>query len=325
MAGNLIKDENLKVLRDVLRSEREATKPQLAEKTGLSVVTIQSLIKTLLENGEAFEGEIIQSGLGRPALTYRYNERARLALVIYMYEKNRADTAVCRVCDLYGKNVEKIEQSISEIGPESYDVMIEEMMRKYPAIEVIILGLPVVESGGIILASDYPKLLNVDLAGYLKKKFRCEVLIENDVNVAVFGYAMQKDERKTGCIAGIYMPVKYPPGAGICLEGKVLSGRNGLTGEIKFLPPLIDWLNFSYEKEAVEDYLIHAMKALFCLYNPDKFVLYSEIMDENLLNKLEGICRTPVEKLLIPEIEIKKELKEDFEAGMIQLALQKIL
>ena len=48
MAGNLIKDENLKVLRHVLRKEREAAKPQLAEKTGLSIVTIQSLIKTLL-------------------------------------------------------------------------------------------------------------------------------------------------------------------------------------------------------------------------------------------------------------------------------------
>lgn len=36
MAGNLIKDENLKVLRRILRKEREATKPQLAEKTGLS-------------------------------------------------------------------------------------------------------------------------------------------------------------------------------------------------------------------------------------------------------------------------------------------------
>lgn len=48
MAGNLIKDENLKVLRRVLRKERETTKLQLAEKTGLSVVTIRSLIKTLL-------------------------------------------------------------------------------------------------------------------------------------------------------------------------------------------------------------------------------------------------------------------------------------
>lgn len=36
MAGNLIKGENLKVLRRVRRKEKEATKPQLAEKTGLS-------------------------------------------------------------------------------------------------------------------------------------------------------------------------------------------------------------------------------------------------------------------------------------------------
>ena len=81
MAGNLIKDENLKVLRRVLRKEREATKPQLAKKTDLSVVPIQSLIKTLVEHSAVLEGEMVQPKLGRPAITYRFHERARLASV----------------------------------------------------------------------------------------------------------------------------------------------------------------------------------------------------------------------------------------------------
>ena len=140
MAGNLIKDENLKVLRRVLRKEREATKPQLAEKTGLSVVTIQSLIKTLVENGEVLEGEIVQPRLGRPAVTYRFHERARLALIIFMYEKNGKDTAVCEVCDLYGTSIERMEKKLKDISEESYDDMIEEMLGKYPEIMIIALG-----------------------------------------------------------------------------------------------------------------------------------------------------------------------------------------
>lgn len=334
MAGNLIKDENLKVLRRVLRKEKEATKPRLAEKTGLSVVTIQSLIKTLVENGEVLEGEMAHPKLGRPAITYRFHERARLALIIFMYEKNGEDTAVCEVCDLYGISMERVEKKLEDVSKESYNDMIEEMLGKYPEIMIIALGLPVVERDGMILASDYPRLLNVNLADYLAEKFCRRVLIENDVNAAVFGYAMQ--ERKltdrervnnghTGCIAGIYMPLKYPPGAGICLNGKVQRGRNGLAGEIRLLPSSVDWEHFTYEKEAVEKYLLQTMKALFCFYNPDRLVLYSENIDESLFGKLEQMCANRIEKLLIPEMEIKKELKEDFEAGMIQIALQEIL
>lgn len=322
MAGNLIKDENLKVLRRVLRKEREATKPQLAEKTGLSVVTIQSLIKTLVENGEVLEGEMVYPKLGRPAITYRFHERARLALIIFMYEKNGKDTAVCEVCDLYGSSVERTEKRLKDVSKQSYDDMIEEMLEKYPEIMIIALGLPVVERDGMILASDYPRLLRVNLADYLAEKFQRRVLIENDVNAAVFGYAMQEEKE---CIAGIYMPLKYPPGAGICLNGKVQRGRNGLAGEIRLLPSAIDWERFTYEKESVEEYLLQTMKALFCFYNPDKLVLYSETIDESLFGKLEQMCGSRIEKLLIPEMEIKKELKEDFEAGMIQIALREIL
>lgn len=325
MSGNLIKDENLRLLRDVLRQEKEATKSQLAEKTGLSVVTIQSLMKTLLAEGEAVEGEIVQPKLGRPAAAYRFEERARLALVIYMYEKNRIDTAVYQVCDLYGNCIEKQEESMEEVTENSYDAMIEKLVARYPAIRVIALGLPVVAGEGAILACDYPKLLGVDLAAHLQNKFGKKVFIENDINAAVFGYATSTEEKCNGCTAGIYMPTKYPPGAGICLDGKVQKGRNGLTGEIKLLPPYIDWDNFSYEKEAVEEFLIQAIRELLCFYNPDRLVVYSELMGNEFLDKLSQTYTEPIEKLLFPEIEIKKGLKEDFAQGMIQLALQEIL
>lgn len=62
---------------------------------------------------------------------------------------------------------------------------------------------------------------------------------------------------------------------------------------------------FMYEKngkEAVEEYLLQTMKALFCFNNPDKLVLYSETIDESLFGKLEQMCENRIEKMLIPEI-----------------------
>lgn len=324
MSGNLIKDENLRLLRQVLREEKEATKSQLAKKTGLSVVTIQSLMQTLLSDGEAEEGELVQPKLGRPAVVYRFRECARLALVIYMYVKDKIDTAVYQVYDLYGNCMEQQEEGMQEVTDTSYDVMISKFLFKYPAISVIAIGLPVVAGQGGILASDYPKLLNVDLECCLKEKFKRKIFIENDINAAVLGYAASHDEGMEGCIAGIYMPTKYPPGAGICLDGKVQKGRNGMIGEIKFLHPDMDWNRFSYEKEAVEEYLLLAVRNICCLYNPDRLVVYSEVLDDIFLEKLVSTYTEPLERLLLPQIQIKSQLREDFAAGMRQLVLEEI-
>lgn len=324
MSGNLIKDENLRLLRQVLREEKEATKSQLAKKTGLSVVTIQSLMQTLLAAGEAEEGELIQPKLGRPAAAYRFRERARLALVIYMYEKDKIDTAVYQVYDLYGNCIEQQEESMQKVTDTSYDAMIGRMLGKYPAIGVIAMGLPVVTGEGVILASDYPELLHLDLASCLEKKFQRKIFMENDINAAVLGYAASHDEGMEGCTAGIYMPTKYPPGAGICLDGKVQKGRNGMIGEIKFLHPDVDWNAFSYEKEAVEEYMLLAIRNICCLYNPDRLVVYSEVLDNTFLEKVTNTYTEPMERLLLPQIQIKSQLKEDFAAGMRQLVLQEI-
>ena len=45
--------KNLQLLRDALRKLRQASKPRLAEETGLSVVTVNALMQTLLEKNEA--------------------------------------------------------------------------------------------------------------------------------------------------------------------------------------------------------------------------------------------------------------------------------
>ena len=55
---NLIKAGNLNILRRAFKEKRVATKPQLSELTGLSVVTINSLVNVLLNNGEIIGGFI---------------------------------------------------------------------------------------------------------------------------------------------------------------------------------------------------------------------------------------------------------------------------
>lgn len=124
---------------------------------------------------------------------------------------------------------------------------------------------------------------------------------------------------------GIYMSSKYPPGAGICINGKVQKGKNGLAGEIQYLPPYIDWNNFEFSKENVEDFLLKTIKIFMCLYNPQSIVIYSEFKNLNLKEKLYATLKSPIEKQMIQEIITGQNLNKDIKSGIINLALIKTL
>lgn len=328
---NLIKENNLNKLRRALRKERTATKSRLAELTGISVVTIQSLLQTLMENGEVREDEIVQPQLGRPAVSYRFCECAKLMLVISMLEKNKKDTAVFSVINLYGEVIWEFEKTYLLVEKESFDKEIGLVFEKYPGraaktpISVIAIGLPGIEHKGRILFSDYEKLRGTDLVGYLEEKYQVPVILENDINAAVYGYASANGYTKDA-VAGIYMPSKYPPGAGICMDGKVIKGKSGLAGEIANLPLGIDWKNFDYEKEAVNNFLIQTIRIITCLYDPVVIVIYDERKErEEIPGKVAKLMKTETERLMLPQFVTKESMKDDFRNGMIRLALSKAL
>lgn len=322
---NPIKEENLKLIRHIMRQERSATKSRLAELSGLSVVTVQSLTGTLLATEEIEEDSIVQPQLGRPALSYRFNPGVKLALVIYMCEKNTKDTATFLVCDLYGSCLERREESFAKISLDSFNPVIESLLAGHPRIKIIAFGMPVEEIRGRIVVSDYESLLHIDFASYIKDRYSVDVFVENDINAATYGYCRRNQLMENTSAAGIYMPAKYPPGAGICQNGQIMKGRNGLAGEIKYLPFDVNWETFTYNQEEVENFLIKAVKVFMCIYNPDRIILFCEQISQDFAAKLQKSCLSNVESIMFPDIDIKTDLEEDFEEGMISLALNKIL
>lgn len=325
--GNLIKESNLELLRNILRRERTATKSRLSELSGLSVVTIQSLVKTLLEQEEILEDEIVQPHLGRPAASFRYNASARLALIISMYEQQGLDTAEYMVYDLYGECLQRRQESIPQVSVESFQDIIQEFLSAYPQISVIGIGLPVLELEGKLVISDYKQLQNVELGAYYERKFQLPVFVENDINAAVLGYCTSQNypEDKDFYIAGLYIPSKYPSGAGFCHNFEILKGKNGLAGELKPFPFDINWDTYSTNPKELEDFTWKTVQVMMCLYNPEKIVIYHEKMTPDLPEKMKCFCTTDIQKLMFPEIEIKESLKDDFNAGLVRLALERIL
>jgi predicted NBD/HSP70 family sugar kinase len=158
--------------------------------------------------------------------------------------KGGEDTAFICVSNLCGEIIEKIEKPMIKIERSSFDNLIEEMLLKYSNMKVISFGMPGQEIDGRLLISDYKDLRNQFFTSYIEEKFQLPVIFENDINSAVEGYCYSHGVTEKQCVIGIYFPSKYPPGAGIYINGGIYKGCNGLAGEIKYRPFEIDWENY---------------------------------------------------------------------------------
>lgn len=323
-SNNIIKETNLNLIRSEMKKAKMATKPQLAELTKISLVTVNALMKELMETSEVIEDSVIQPQLGRPATLYKYNAEYSLALVIYMYEKNKMDVVNFSVCNLYGEVIKTLHNEIESITLEKIDLNISNLLTQYPNIKIIGFGVPGVEVDDQLIISDYTVFQDIKLSCYIENKFKKPVFVENDVNAAVVGYCYNHLEQKDKCVIGLYFPSKYAPGAGIYINERLVKGCKGLAGEIKFLPLGINWDTFDHEIEKVNDVIVKVMKTFMCLYNPDTIVLYQEKPGCDYLSKLHDICATSMEKMMIPEIIVSDNLNNDFENGMICLALERL-
>lgn len=320
--GNIIKGINLNKVRSALKDAGTATKPQLAEITGLSVVTVNSLVNTLLDTGELHTDTILNSDGGRPAASFRYNSKFRLALTIFMHEYKGQDTAFYCVTDLRGGVIERIEQNLSNVSIDSFDSIIEHLISKYPQIKAICFGIPGEEVNQRLVISDYEELKEQSLSGHIYEKFHLPAHIENDINAAVIGYCRQNNIPSNKCVIGLYFPGKYPPGAGIHLNGDIYKGRNGLAGEIKYLPFGIDWESFDYNPADMENIKIKTIQAFQCMFNPDTIVLYGEKSADSIAWIIHEKSLSAAEKIMLPEIITSTDLNTDFEAGIRQIALK---
>ncbi|MBR5470931.1 MAG: ROK family transcriptional regulator [Oscillibacter sp.] len=318
---NLIKQANLKRIRSALLQQQSATKPQLAEHTGLSVITVNTLIRSLLESGEVVEDHVVHPQLGRPAMAYRLNETYCLALIVYTFEKDGQDTAFFVVRNLYGNSVEKFEKPIADIGPNSFDREISALLEKYPSIRLIGFGLPVTESNGTIISSDYPHLVGRKFCAEKEALFHLPVFLVNDIKSATVGYCHNHAISPEHCVIGLYLPYKYAPGIAIYQDSKLVYGRDGLAGRIASLVPAIQWDTCDYQEKSYQDAVLQIIHTISCLYNPYAIVIYSEMPMEFLSTRINEFFLSPVDQIILPQLTVLNTIEQDFRSGMTHLAL----
>jgi predicted NBD/HSP70 family sugar kinase len=321
LSGNALtmREVNLNLIRRALKARRQATKQQLAEWTGLSLMTVGTLMQQLVESGEAYETEQAPSSGGRPAHRFCFNEAYAHVLTLFTYEQEGRDLLNLRIANLYGENVWASDEEPGEIRLETFAPRIDACLLRVPTIRALGFGLPGFEVDGKIVALDYPALVGERLNEYYAQRYRLPVIFENDVNAAALGYCQRHNVSDEETLVYVYFPVRYPPGAGICLEGRLYRGSSNFAGEISHLPLGVDWhdpaLYCSAERFAPA--LARVIVAVSSLLNPQRIVLHGEFLDEAALSTIRQLSAEALPPTALPRLALSEDFSGDYQAGMI--------
>lgn len=322
----LMKEINKNNVRKQLKLMGKATKPELADKTGLSVVTVNSLLEELVKNGEIKKGENIPSNGGRPSLQYIFNEDYQYAVIIYGHQKKDQNLIQLLVINLLGQCVERKEKYFAKVEVNSFDSWLSEIFEKYgKKAGLIAFGLPGEEVDGMITINDYPDIVGREFMEHYRNTYGVPVIFENDINAAVIGYYSYGISREADHMVGIYFPRIYDPGAGIIINGEIYRGVHNFAGELSRIPVDYSWKELDY---ANVYQVIKSMEQLLlicsCVLAPDFFVLYGDFWTEEIKSGLKEAVENSLQGQYEAKLVFSDNLEKDFEQGMIRLALDEL-
>lgn len=328
MVGNVlaVKAYNQNLVRRALCSIRQGTKQQLADMTGLSSVTVGTILNEMAETGEAREAALVPSGGGRPSQVYAYCADFLQVLIVYGYVCQGRDTLFFRVVNAFGECVAGEQVVPGEITMTCFEPYIEKFCVEYPGIHALGFGLPGVIQKGKIASNDYAGLVNTDFCSYYEKKFQLPVLLENDVNLAAIGYDYLHPDPERRAVVYLYFPGKYNPGAGILIHGALYRGKNSMAGEMAYLSQEIGWSSMDYgNTKQVGEGLIRLLRQLSGILDPDLVVLNGEFFSEEQLDFVKAAYSEQLlepERIALPACVLAEDFQRDYETGLMQQTLK---
>ncbi|WP_340029697.1 ROK family protein [Paenibacillus sp. FSL H7-0940] len=245
MAGTpqYIRNLNENLIMDALITQGTMSRAEISRQTGLSKPTVSLAVEHLIDRNLVREMGPADNAQGRKATLIRFNETAYYVCGI--------DIGATRIrialSDLNGEIIayrtypmvvqgayERGEATMLELLRSHMNELLDENHLNWDQIQCIGFGIPGVvlpESGRINRIVD--PLAGLEEAFSLESlsgAFPCEVILENDVNLAALG------EYRSGAAAGyplfVFFSIGTGTGAGIMVHGQLLRGLGGLTGEI---------------------------------------------------------------------------------------------
>ncbi|MCK5811284.1 MAG: ROK family protein [Clostridiales bacterium] len=222
----LRKHNTLKVLR-YLYEVKNSTKSEIASETGLTMVTISSIINQLFDKKLLIKNGVDSQNIGRNSIIYGFNCNKNHIIGINM----GIDYISFREEDLEGNIIgRKIMQVDSDI---TYDKVITILYTYISAkkqaigVGITIPGVSNPTTKKIEFIPNLNSIKNKYLESDLEKKCQLPIIVEKDVYAGTLLYKENDSNQSLALVS-----IKGGIGCGMLTDGKILKGHNQMAGEI---------------------------------------------------------------------------------------------
>lgn len=244
--------------------------PQIFAK--YDVGKIISLITKTQENKKQVENIETQ------ALSYHLdvdNHRQILCLIIF---KNKERVHITYHLDQNGKTLIKNEIIKNNISIQDiYDVL-DTLILQYPDIEIIGMAIPGIIHDGLLSSSYIDDIENNDIEKAFSEKYTQKIMMTNDVNAAAVGYYASQKKYQTFML--LFQPISLGAGAGIIVDGKLMSGAHNFAGEVLYLPLSLsqDKSELNSTPEGALELVSKTILSSMCIVDPQAIILFSDLI-----------------------------------------------
>ncbi|MEO2203486.1 ROK family protein [Paenibacillus pabuli] len=324
-----VKKMNRELVRQTLKKMGQGTKSMVAEATGLSVATCRSILLELLEAGELVELDLEESSGGRPAQVYKFNENFSYIVCLIVKAGVQCHSVSYSVTNLYGEIVEEGYQETEKDQMNEVVIyeLIERLIGKFPLIRAVGIGVPGAVNQGVVNVSDIPRLVGVPLAAYIRGKYEVEVIVENDMNLTVYGlYQKQEYQDEKSIVVATFIEGSLP-GAGIMIDGHIHRGNTQFAGEIAFLPLGLSYdeqFRLLHDRETFHPLAARAVSSLIAVMNPETLALTGTLVQPEDVEMIRNECLKYIPEMHMPQIKLLDEPDENYKYGLMTLTMESL-
>lgn len=313
---NDIRRENCNKIRLAFTSDKTLIASEIAERTGLSVVTVNVVLEEMCSTGEIEKAGVNKGKSGRPSISYKYNRQYRLSLINYAYIKGNMVAVRFVVMNRFREEIYERQTEVERLDREFVLKSIGEIKELYPTVKVLILGFPGYETGKAVSSGDFINFLSAKYLEKIEKKYGMRPVFMNDINAAVCGYN-KTSEKKYKNQAAVFFPKNYCPGSGIIVDGRIYTGTNNFAGEIGIMPTEIKWQELhKHGNSDIIKQVAWLLLFISCSIAPESIVVYGEYINKKVFSAIEEKLSKKLPQGYMPELILSENFDNDFKNGL---------
>jgi predicted NBD/HSP70 family sugar kinase/biotin operon repressor len=232
---------SLRAVMEAVLQNGPISRASIAKQTGLSKQTISEVMRELEEGGWVVETGRTTGHVGRTAVTYELVPEAAFIVAVDL-GGTKVRVAICDLAtrilaeETEPTRAEDAREVVEQIAALTRKVALKGgvPMEKIRLAVVGVPGAPQDDTGRVLLAPNIAGLDQIDVPAALKSALGFDVMLENDVNLAVLGESWLGSGQGIENLA--YIAVGTGVGSGLILNGQLVRGAANAAGEIGFMP-----------------------------------------------------------------------------------------